>query len=210
MIAEYEKTLPKSIDQNDPDWAVFIDKINEIDDYIRNKIEELDLLYDPDRCPPDYLAWLGKLVHAGLEPTDSDVTQRRKIRDAVQTHKLSSTWEFDIKNKVFQITGIIPSLINFRIFAFWVWDTGRVLAAMGWNFSRWDAERRFPLSRIWNAGRKKRIVGRFYIDVNSEVISDDDFDKIEIEVLKSAPVFVKIFIGYTTSNDVWITKKEIY
>lgn len=208
MIADYEKTFPRLIDTDDADWSQFIDKLDEIDQYIREKIEGLDTLLEYERCPVEYLSLLGQIVYAGIENWDSETVKRKKIRDAIMKHKFSSTWEYDIKPAIENITGITPSLYNFRNMAFWVWDADRDLTNnLGWNISRWSAAREFPNSKIWNQDRG-RVKGIVYIDVNTTTLTADDWLKIRTEVEKSAPVYMEIHVGYTDGG-IWYDEEVI-
>lgn len=209
MINNYNAAFPASVDRNDSNWLLLISKLDEFDNYVRRLIENLDTLYDYNRCPSYLLRYLGNFLYAGIENWDSDLTKRVKIREAVKRHKFSSTWVYDIKSIIEAFTGISPAyLYNFRTISFWVWDAGRFLTNdLGWNVSRWSASREFPNSKIWNTDRLnvKCVV---FIDVNTDTLTNNQWAQLKIEVKKSVPVYMRVYLGYIELGK-WIEKEVI-
>ena len=205
MIGKYEDAFPRVIDKNDPNWSPFIAKLNELDNYVRAKIEGLDTLYDYQACPSEVVKRLGAIVYAGIEIWDDDTARRKKVRDAVRKHQFSSTWLYDVKLVVETYTGLTAYLYNFRSISFFAWDANNELTTeLGWNKTRWDGSGSFPNSLAWNI-ESKIIKGIAYIDVNTSTLTQDDWDILEIELEKSAPAFFRIYVGYIDSGD-WVTK----
>ncbi len=82
----------------------------------------------------------------------------------------------------------------------WVWNGDNTLfTEQGWNKCRWDAAGEFPNSLAWNADVKAP-KGTSWINVVTSSMSQDDWDKMEIELEKSVPAFFRVYVGYISSG----------
>lgn len=69
-------------------------------------------LIRPDECPSIFLGVFGYMLNAGILPLDSDQVKRRKIRDAIATHKIRGSWANDAKKRIDNITGLNAVIVT--------------------------------------------------------------------------------------------------
>lgn len=68
-------------------------------------VKNIDQLLDVDRCPSQFLIYIGNMLNADAQTLDSDRTKRQKIYSAIQTHKRRGSWVDHAKIIMDAITG---------------------------------------------------------------------------------------------------------
>lgn len=102
----FEEFIPKQLSEDiDDKGQAFIDKVDSLIREMSDEILEMYWFKLAERCPSDFLEELGFWLNAGLFQTDSELTKRRKIKEAVVGHKRRGSWNNDAKPKVDSITG---------------------------------------------------------------------------------------------------------
>lgn len=99
------KHFPKFIQDNpDAGFLALANKIDDIFQQIESDIEIINFFNDPVKCPASYLTDLGYLVNAGIFYQDSEIIKRKKISEAVLSHKKRGQWANDAKLRIDNIT----------------------------------------------------------------------------------------------------------
>jgi len=202
----FEKFVPDILRNNlTAKGQAFIDKH---DEYILAWIEELKELYFanklPERIPLDFLEEMGYFLNAGLMQTDTETIKRKKIADAVKSHKLRGTWNDDAKIRIDNITGY-----NAAIFVATQSDDS---IEMGQTSSEdatvyWSTESGYDGADdslgTWEIGdfTEYVIAGNVYIDchegVNTAVLTSDQIEQIVVELeFDVVPAYMKVYLGY--------------
>ena len=105
--------LPKFFRENlTPSGEAFCAKLDQIILDLKDEILGIENLRHPERCPADFLDLLGEQLAAGIKDFDSSFTKRSKIANAIQSHKTRGTWSKDVRQRIKNITGLLPDIFN--------------------------------------------------------------------------------------------------
>lgn len=174
---------------------------------IRTELINYTRLYDISSVDSSYLDVLGDMFNAGFIPSDTETIKRRKLRDAIETHKYASTWEFDIREKVNDIAGGNAVIIDRLTNADWVLFGGSESAAITayyWGTMGVDGvDDELGLNLIGGYDQIE-VAGNIYIDVDNNSLSADDQELIRIAVENAMPVYYRVYFGYIDTNDLFV------
>lgn len=212
----FEDYVPQLLRENiDNKGQAFVDKVTSITEDIRD--ETLEVYYINkvvERVPETFLDELGYFLNAGLKNTDSDMTKRNKIVNAIQGHKNRGTWEGDAKPKIDAITGY-----SARIFKETTANSDDSIE-MGQTSDEdptfyWSTEQgndgSDSLLGTWEVGdfTEYVIAGNIYIDchqgITTAVLTSDQIDQIVNELeFDIAPAYMIIYLGYVDATGTFI------
>ncbi len=162
-----------------------------------------------ERVPRSLIEEWGYYLNAGIRNIDSDFTKRRKIYDAVRTHKNRGTWNFDAKLRIDSITGY--SAIIYKIT-----DSDDCIEMAGLDNEPaeyyWSTESSGdPVSDedlgTWEIGlfTEPVVSGNIYINCHEgvytpELTADQIRQIIDNLVTDIVPAYMKVFLGYRNSS----------
>jgi len=188
-------------DAKEPAAVALGDKMDELLKDWRKDVVAFGNLYDPERCPSVFLIPLGKQLQAGILSGDSERVKRRKIKSAIETNKLRSTWKFSTKLKIDAIVGNDSKIIQ-------------VVGADDWIIV---GENNFPDSYYWSvigggsvddnygirlvgtAGAEV-IKGVVLIDIDDSTLSSDEVESVKLNIQDSVPVYFIVKLGYVSGG----------
>lgn len=162
-----------------------------------------------ERVPHSLLEEWGYYLNADIRNTDNDFTKRRKIYDAVRTHKNRGTWEFDAKLR-------IDSITSYSAFIFKIFDSDDCIEMAGlpdepveyyWSTeSCGDSAGDLNLG-TWEVGlfTEPVIAGNIYIDCHEgfhtpELTADQIQQIVDNIATDIVPAYMRVFLGYRDSS----------
>lgn len=172
---------------------------------IINETKELNNMYDPARTKAAVLNLLGEYLNAGLQDGDSEDIKRQKIYQAVATHKVRSTFEFDVKIKIDNIAGgdsVIFRAVDEDDFIF-VGD-GLTPSAYYWAALGADGIDDDLGPAFIGSGLEVEVAGNVYIDVDNNSLSSAEQDQIRLDIADSVPAYYYVHIGYVNISGQFI------
>lgn len=201
----FESFVPKLIRENPTDDSTAM--INAVQTYlelIRDEVLELCHLYDPARVPVSILDELGYMLNAGFQATDSERTRREKLAFAIQGHKRRGSWSQDAKPKIDAIVGGDASLFSVALATD---DDSIVLGNQAsdpdtyWSVFGTDGVDLNAGIAVIGSGIELVLAGIVYIDVDSSTLTDDDIERLKLELEDIAPAYYRVFLGYVSAGD---------
>jgi hypothetical protein len=117
------KAIPEILKQNmDATGQAFCNKINSLMALIELETKGIQDLNDIDKIPDEYLDLLGYTLAAGIRQIDTSLTKRKKILNAIVSHKNRYLWS-TLKNAIDGITGGNSSLVSTAEYPMWLMDS---------------------------------------------------------------------------------------
>jgi len=191
----------------------FIDKVDALLSEVSADILEEYFLKSPLRIPATFLIESDYLLKAEIKNKDSELTQRLKIRDAVQGHKERSLWLTDVKPRIDAITGLDAVLYRLTDEQHDDWlligdeytcPSSYYNTSLGYD----DIDDYLGISLL-GKGDEGEIAGNVYINCHEGIYTPvltsaqilqivEDFDK------DICPAYFRIFLGYVNTSDVFI------
>ena len=205
--------IPILLKQNiDTKGQAFIDKVDSLLIEIRDEILEMQYLKVPFRMPAAFLNELGEYLSAGLNNSDSDSEKRKKISEAVLSHKSRGSWNDDAKLRINAITGYSAVLYTNT-------DPEDSIEMGGldteedvyWSTERGDDTIDTSLG-TWEIGFMTEYVvaGNVYINchdgVTTPVLTQSQVDQIVLELDDDiVPAYFRAYIGYVDGSGDFVT-----
>jgi len=188
-------------DKDEDSLNALTDKMNEIILSIKTDIRNMANLKCPARCPSWLLDELGYWVSANIQNFNTETVKRKKIEDAIRTHKLRSTWEEDVKLKIDNYVGGDSSIITSVGTDDWILcGDGMTPSSYYWSaFGADGVDLELGISLI-GAGTEIEVKGNIYIDIDSSVLTSDQVEELKIELADSIPAYYRVFLGYLTGT----------
>jgi phage tail-like protein len=182
---------------NDPKAQIFAAKIDEILDALLADIKKLKHIYDPVKCPENFLDVMGKFLQAGIFPGDTESEKRNKIAKAVRRHKNRGSFNLDAKPIIDAIAGGDSKLLSSLDIADYIMivdlnEAGEYWATMGGDGS----DDKLGIDMI-GSGDELGLPGVVYIDVDNAVLTAEQIEKLRLEMLDIAPAYYKVSLGHT-------------
>jgi hypothetical protein len=189
--------LPKVYrEAKEPAAVALADKMDELLKEWRNDVIAFGNLYDPERCPRSYLDALGDQLQAGILKGDSERIKRKKLRGAIESHKLRSTWQFSAKPIVDSVIGGDSSLVGGVGSGAWlVVGDGTTPSSYDWSLVSGDGDVDAGLLLL-GIGTEPEVKGNVYIDVDDASATIDELDRLEISLGDILPAYFRIHLGY--------------
>lgn len=168
------------------------------------KIDALDLkrLYRPMETKVETLDILGDMVNSNLFDEDTVLTKRKKIQNAIPSHKLRGTWADDVKLIIDSITGYNSTILTSIGTDDWILvGDGLTPSSSYWAALGVDGiDDDLGISLI-GEGDEIEIAGTIYINVHSGITSETLSLEIFLSIANSIresilPAYYDVKIGY--------------
>lgn len=215
------KYIPKLFQKDEKAIALadFID--GEIDEW-EDDVKAVLRTFRPDQTGSYNLEDLGQFFQAGMKESDSETIKRRKLRDAVKSHKNRNTFqggtfgdittEGDVKPKIDNITGLSPGarIVNSVGTDAWVLvgDVDSNPPGYLWGSMQGDALTTDLGLHLIGAGTETEVKGNIFIDlhegVTTAVLTSDQIESIIEDLSDSLPSYMIIHLGYVDGSGVFI------
>ena len=200
----FERYIPKFFTR-DAKLTAFANEVDTVLQGIIDETKELNNIYDPARTKASVLNLLGEYLNAGIQDGDSEDIKRQKIYQAVATHKVRSTFEFDVKIKIDNIAGgdsQIFRAIDEDDFIF-VGD-GLTPSAYYWAALGADGIDDGLGPSFIGSGMEIEVAGNVYIDVDNSSLSAAEQEQIRLDIADSVPAYYYVHIGYVNVSGQFI------
>ena len=177
---------------------------NKADNHISewsNDVKNIKYILHPDRCPSGLLNELNTYLSAACLQYDDDLTKRKKIANAVRSHKFRGTWEDHTKIIIDIIAGGDSKIIKAGDTADFIetgdaGDLNNYYATEGVDNIDLD----LGIDEIGD-GTEVVFAGVFWIDTDNGSLTTEQVQMI-VDNLKDdiVPAYYRIFIGYTVGS----------
>lgn len=181
---------------------------NKIDTHLAEwgkDVIDIKRFHRPDEMPSQFLDEAGYELAANILNTDSETIKRRKIYNAISTHKLGGTWKYDLKVKIDNITGLSAALYYPTHTADWILSGDGVTendyeATMGVD----GIDDNLGID-LMGDGTEVEIPGNVYINchegITDPVLSVDQLKQIRAEIISDVlPAYYRLYLGYVNSS----------
>lgn len=164
----------------------------------RSDVLDLNTIIDPVRMPEAILDDVGEYLSAGIVNQDSERIKRQKIWDAISSHRLRGTWQFDVKLVVDRIAGGDAQLVSDLTDAYWVLTDGTT--ANNWSAFGFQSLQGFDGIILTGGGDEEIFPGNVRIDVDNATLTPAEVEQIKAEILESAG-YLRIMLGYLVAGE---------
>lgn len=169
-------------------------------------IKKIEWIRRPEQIPAEFLDIMGSFLAAGIEPQDTETQKRKKIYNAVNSHKLRGVFNDDVKPIIDAIAGDSARILGNSFFDSDEWilvgdgvvisDPSVYWASMGADGIDTD----LGIALIGD-GTEIKIAGNIYIDchenINVSTLTADQVAQIKLDLEgKRVPAYYKVFLGY--------------
>jgi phage tail-like protein len=183
--------------QKDPKAQIFAEKIDEILDALLADLERLKHIFEPVKCPANFLDVMGQYFQAGIFAGDTEYEKRNKIAKAVERHKNRGSFNLDAKPIIDSIAGGDSKLLSSLDTADYIMivdlnEAGEYWATMAGD----DSDDKLGIDMI-GAGDELGLPGVIYIDVDNESLTNDQIEKLKLEMEDIAPAYYFVKVGHT-------------
>lgn len=159
---------------------------------------DLNTIIDPVRMPVAILDDVGEYLSAGIVNQDSERIKRQKIWDAISSHRLRGTWQFDVKLVVDRIAGGDAQLVSSLTDAYWVLTDGTTVN--NWSAFGFQSLQGFDGIILTGGGDEEIFPGNVRIDVDNATLTPAEVEQIKAEILESAG-YLRIILGYLVAGE---------
>ena len=172
---------------------------------IRDDVLRLPRTYRADEVNSIYLEELGYFLNANIKNIDTDATKRKKIFNAVATHKLRGTWVSDAKKRIDNITGYDSAIITAANSADWILVGDEATSFVYYATMGVDGiDNGLGLDLI-GEGTEIEIAGNIYINLHqgiyTAVLSNAIILQIVAEIKDDVvPAYNRIYLGYVDAS----------
>jgi len=198
--------IPKIFKDRATDETIALtDKMDEHIAELFTDVKGIANLLDVNKCPSNYLTYLGYMLNADVQTIDSDRTKRQKIYSAIQTHKRRGSWEFHAKLIVDAITGYNAVRYVITDSDDWILcGDGIVETATEWAILGGDGTSPYGFSLIGD-GTEVEVWGNIYIDLHygvyTDVLTADQIQQIVDAISEDiVPAYVRVYLGYVPTT----------
>ena len=164
----------------------------------RSDALDLNTIIDPVRMPEAILDDVGEYLSAGIVNQDSERIKRQKIWDAISSHRLRGTWQFDVKLVVDRIAGGDAQLVSSLTDAYWVLTDGTTVN--NWSAFGFQSLQGFDGIILTGGGDEEIFPGNVRIDVDNATLTPAEVEQIKAEILESAG-YLRIILGYLVAGE---------
>lgn len=164
----------------------------------RSDALDLNTIIDPVRMPETILDDVGEYLSAGIVNQDSERIKRQKIWDAISSHRLRGTWQFDVKLVVDRIAGGDAQLVSNLTDAYWVLTDGTTVN--NWSAFGFQSLQGFDGIILTGGGDEEIFPGNVRIDVDNATLTPAEVEQIKAEILESAG-YLRIILGYLVAGE---------
>jgi hypothetical protein len=194
-------SLPRAFqDLREGSAVALADKMDELLLEWKRDAVEVGNLYDPERCPAKLLDSLGLFLQAGIAEGDVELTKRKKIRSAIESHKKRSVWEGSAKPLVDAVTGGDAVLLGGLGSGEWIiTGDGTFPASSDTGVLSGDGELEAGLI-ILGTGDEPEVKGNVYIDTRVSGLTSEQVQQVVLSLSDVAPAYFRIHIGYTDGS----------
>jgi hypothetical protein len=166
------------------------------------KIDVLNLrrFIRPDEAPAAMLDELGYELNAGIKTNDTVATKRKKIYNAVQSHKFKNTWPYDVKLRIEAITGQTATLYYPTDDNNWLLRGVTPIEPSDYQASMGISDGTDTALGIWMLGSMEEVVvpGNIYIDLGAGLTTPILEAVVSILENDAVPAYMYVYLGYTT------------
>jgi hypothetical protein len=182
-----------------------------IDSYIlvmKNDVIRIPRLYRADQANSLYLNELGYWLNANIKEFDSEEIKRKKIYNAIATHKVRGTWIYDCKIRIDNITGYNSSLFNLIGTSDWILCGDGISEIEYYATGGVDGiDDELGLDLIGD-DTEVVIPGNVYIDCHlgifTPVLTATQISEIVIEIQDDVvPAYYRVQLGYINTSGVF-------
>ena len=190
--------IPTFLNRNDTLLAL-ANKIDEHLDEWQQDVLDLNTIIDPARMPVSILDDVGQYLTAGILSSDSERVKREKIWNAIQSHQLRGTFQFDIKPTIDTITGLDASIFSgfdnsdFIVLGNEAADPDVFWATMGID----SVDDNLGIDMV-GAGDELVLAGTILIDLGGLF---NDIAALELATVDKIPVYFNVVFGYVVNNE---------
>lgn len=189
------------VEKDEDSMNALVSVMDQLISDIEEDIREIGYSRDPVRANALVLDELGYWLSANINDFNSEMVKRKKIQDAIRTHKLRSTWETDAKLKIDNYVGGDSKIIISVGTDDWILvgdgstPTDYYWAAMGAD----GIDDGLGISLIGD-GTEIEIKGNIYIDVDDSTLTADQVEELKQELDDTIPAYYRIFLGYISAG----------
>lgn len=164
-------------------------------------VNNLSQLLDTDRCPEVFLGYLGNMLNAGIQTSDSERTKRQKVYSAIQTHKRRGSWVAHAKLVIDAITGYNSVRYVLTDEDDWILTgDGDVELTTSWAILGGDGTAPYGMALVGD-GTEVEVWGNIYIDlhygVHTAVLTSDQITQIINDIATDiVPAYVRVYLGF--------------
>lgn len=210
----FDEFMPELLKRNiSTAGQALIDWIDTDYEALEEEILEMYWFKLPERCPAIFLNELGNMLNANIKFGDTERQKRRKIKNAIATHKIRGSWTNDVKIRIDNITGYSAAL-----YAVAIEDSDDAILlgyettdpTAYWSTMQGD-NGADDLLGMWMVGDFTEVVipGNVYIDchegVNVSTLTAAEIAQIVAEIeLDVCPAYMVIYLGYVNVSDEFV------
>lgn len=200
----FESHVPVLLKDNLANDAAGTALVNKADDHIQEWADDsLELYYLkwPERCPSSLIPILGAYLAAGINAEDTDRERRKKIYNAIESHKNRSLWDTNAKGIIDAIAGGNSALVQTYFEAGWILYAGESSDPSDYATTLGedgvDGDLGIDLIGTWD---ETDIAGVVWIDVDNDSLTTAEVKRI-VNSMKTdvAPAYFKVVLGYIDS-----------
>jgi hypothetical protein len=205
------KPLVEAIDNGDAGGIALVNKLESLIEEWGNDALELYYIKVPDRCPANVLNFMGEYLAADINEFDTETEKRKKISNAIATHKQRTLFDDDVKPKIDAITGASSSIWGniFSDDSFFVGGVSWVPSGCYWSTFAIDGIDNDLGDSLIGGYDEAELSGVVYIDLGTSTATADEINKIIITLQDSVPAYYKVFIGYENGSGQFVIQGEI-
>lgn len=196
--APFEKYIPTHWKRTS-DVLAFSAAVDKMIEDTENEIFGIADLLDPEKCPSKFLDYLGYYVNASLQSADTDTQKRIKIITAVSAHKTRGSFNFDAKPKIDAIAGGDSQIINQPSGPGWMMTSDE--SSLSMDQAIFSSEEGFLFI---SAGDVLGWPWNIFIDVDNNVLSADDQDRIRLDMEDIVPAYMIVHFGYIDGSGAFV------
>lgn len=196
------KHFPKYMSDNpDAGTLALAQAIDDLFQEINADIDVIAYFNDPVKCPAEYVSEIGTLLNAGIKPYDSEITRRKKVVNAVKTHKKRGQWENDAKVRIDNITGYDAVIKRSLDSDDWIMLGDYDDPSYYWGTMGIDGIDDSLGLALTGEGTEIVIAGNIYIDchdgINVSTLTVEQIAQIVDEIAFDViPAYMRIYLGY--------------
>lgn len=173
-------------------------KADEHLDQWREDVLNLNTIIDPLRMPSNILDDVGDYLSAGILNIDTDRIKRQKIWNAIESHRLRGTFQFDVKPTLDIITGFSSSIFSsadssdFIVLGGEASDPDIFWATIGID----SVDTQLGIDMV-GSGDEAVLTGVILINLGGLY---NDIDRIREAVIDKIPGYLQVVFGYVDTG----------
>lgn len=195
------KYIPKFF-KRDQKLTAYADKMDDIMLGLKSDTLGINDVVDPYKIPANLVDEQGYYLNSGIKSEDTERQKRVKNSSAVQGHKKRGSFKFDVKPKIDNIAGGDSKIIRgVTGDDFIIVGDGNTPDDYYWSVMGIDGIDLDQGISVIGSGDEIEIAGNIYIDVDNDSLTQEQLDKIILELEDDiAPSYYRIFLGYVDGD----------